>query len=294
MSVDTETMQSIKKRVYELIIEPPEGDRVANGVNNAILALIALNVLVFVFESVASLQTQYEGFFFYFEFVSVVIFSIEYLLRIWACTYSEDYRRPIMGRLRMMATPMALIDIIAILPFYLAALGFDLRFIRILRLVRLFRLFRSGKLAQAFGLLVKVVTDKKEELGLSVLVLILVLIFSSSVMWYIEGNEPGTQFTSVPASMWWGMMTITTIGYGDMYPVTAAGRVFGSIVGFLGICVFALPVGILGAGFADEIRFRREAAEKAGLESAEDEAEEVDEVKLKEAADHCPHCGEEI
>jgi voltage-gated potassium channel len=284
-------MQRIKKRTYELIVEPPADDKIAQGVNNAILLLIAFNVVVFVLESVAPLRESYQGFFYYFEFVSVVIFSIEYLLRIWCCTHSENYREPIRGRLRMMGTPMALIDIIAILPFYLAALGFDLRFVRILRLVRLIRLFRSGRLAQAFSLLVVVVSDKKEELGISVLVLILVLTFSSSVMWYIECNEPGTQFTSVPATMWWGMMTITTIGYGDMYPMTAAGRVFGSFVGFLGICVFALPVGILGAGFADEIRSRREAQEKTPNTPSKNEGHLASGL---ESGHQCPHCGKEV
>ncbi len=277
---------SLKKRIYELIAEPPPGDKFARFVNGSILALIAINVVVGIIETVEPIEKAYTEFFYYFEFISVMIFSVEYVLRLWSCTVDERYRGFFSGRFRMAMTPMAIIDLLAVLPFYLATfMAVDLRFVRILRLVRLFRLFRAGRLASAFRLLAKVIKSKREELGLCILILLLVLIFSSSVMYLLEGQEPNTQFTSVPATMWWGMMTITTIGYGDMYPVTAIGRIFGSVVGFLGICVFALPVGVLASGFSDELERARAS------ENQDDAALTVSDVKKGET---CPHCGESI
>lgn len=269
---------SLKKRIYEIVIDAPEDDRIGQSFQTGILALIAVNVVVGIMETVQPLQREYSQFFNYFEFASVMIFSVEYVLRLWSCTHNPEYAGVLRGRVKMALTPMAIIDLLAILPFYLATfIAADLRFIRMLRLVRLFRLFRAGKLAGAFRLLVRVVQGKREELGLCILILLLVLTFSSSVMYLLEGNEPNTQFTSVPATMWWGMMTITTIGYGDMYPITAAGRLFGSVVGFLGICVFALPVGVLASGFSDEL----DRAKKQLRENGPEEAT-------------CPHCGESI
>ncbi|MEE2755223.1 MAG: ion transporter [Myxococcota bacterium] len=277
---------SLKKRMYELIAEPPPGDKLARFINGSILALIAINVVVGIIETVKPIEQAYTEFFYYFEFISVMVFSVEYVLRLWSCTVDERYRGALSGRFKMAMTPMAIIDLLAVLPFYLATfMAIDLRFVRVLRLVRLFRLFRAGRLASAFRMLAKVIRSKREELGLCILILLLVLVFSSSVMFLIEGQEPDTQFTSVPATMWWGMMTITTIGYGDMYPVTALGRIFGSVVGFLGICVFALPVGVLASGFSDEL-------DRARNEANQDEADKTDtDVKKCET---CPHCGASI
>jgi voltage-gated potassium channel len=302
---------SLKLRVYETIADPPEGYRLGELVTGGILVLIAVNVLVGVFETVKSLHQAYFNFFFYFEAFSVITFTVEYLLRFWSCTAVERYQGAIKGRLKLTISPMALIDLAAILPFYLSAvMKVDLRFVRILRLFRLFRLFRSGRLAESFRTLAAVVKNKKEELGLSLLVVTLVLILSSSVMFLVEHEQPKTQFTSVPASMWWGVMTITTIGYGDMYPVTPLGRVIASFVGFLGICCFALPVGILGAGFAEYMDQKTKAEQQ---QQREEEAEQAAELAAAEEAiaEHdlasskaepagstgltsCPHCGGDL
>ena len=274
---------SFKRKVYETVAEPPEGYRVGEWVTVGILFLIAFNVLVGIFETVESLNKNYHSFFYYVELVSVIVFSIEYALRLWSCTADPKYQGMIKGRIKFMFNPMSVIDLLAILPFYLSAFFvLDLRFVRILRLFRLFRLFRSGKLATSFNTLIHVVKSKKEELGISLIILILVLVFSSSVMYLVEHKEANTQFTSVPAAMWWGMMTITTIGYGDMYPITALGKVIGSFVGFLGICVFALPVGILGAGFSEYM-------EKQDHDQDQSSNQEHEEIKTS-----CPHCGKDM
>lgn len=357
----------IMRRTYEIIADPPEGDWIGNFFNAFILTLIAFNVVVGLFESIESLEEKAPNFFYYFEMISVIIFSVEYVLRIWSCTVTEKYKGFFKGRIRLALTPMALIDIFAILPFYLQVLvpGLDLRFIRVLRLFRLFRLFRVGRFSESFSTLSNVVMTRKEELLISVIVVIVMLVFSSSLMylaehgqlkeigsikdhladhlkkgkvpedlmgllaqkdisfskklwikkkespdhWQLVDDEKGlrftlkhekphiklyavdTQFTSVPASMWWGIITITTIGYGDMYPTTTWGRILGAFVGFLGICVFALPVGILGAGFIEEVS--KKDKEKAAI--AEAQKLSNGEVPANQKAYcFCPHCGEKL
>ncbi len=278
MEMEMET-DSLKKRIYEILTGSRKGDRLSNAVSAFILTLIAANVVVGVLETERSVAERVPAFFYYFEFVSIVIFSVEYVLRLWSCTSSRKYREPVGGRLRLMRKPMLVIDLIAILPFYLQVFlpGFDLRFIRVLRLFRIFRILRVGHLAESFQTLVNVLREKREGLALSLVVLLVVVVLSSNAM-YIA--EPET-FSSVPAAMWWGVITITTIGYGDVYPVTPIGKFLGSIVGFLGVCVFALPVGILGAGFVEEMERKRESRrpDTAGSTRRRD----VDAV--------CRHCG---
>ncbi|WP_372370215.1 ion transporter [Candidatus Uabimicrobium sp. HlEnr_7] len=263
----------MKKRIYQILSDPPKGDIVGNTISIGILLLIAVNVFVGILETVPELNKNHSAFFFNFELVSVIIFSIEYILRVWACTSQPQYQGMIKGRLKQMGTPMAIVDILAILPFYLEILLnglIDLRFIRILRLFRLFRIFRVGKLAEAFQMLGHVLYNKREHLLISFAIVIIVTILAANLMYLVE-HEANPAFSSVPAALWWAIITITTIGYGDMFPITVWGRIIGGGIGFLGICVFALPVGILGAGF---------------VECVEDE---VPTEKLI-----CPHCGNDV
>ena len=249
-------MGQIRKRVYEIIAEPPEGDRLGNFVTGFILVLIAVNVTIGILETIDSLNSRFPQFFYWFEFVSVMIFSVEYVLRLWSCTSQKEFSHPIHGRVKMATRPMSIIDFLAIAPFYLQFLlpaGMDLRFIRILRLFRLFRLFRMGSLMKAVTTLKVVFGRKKEELSIAILVLLVVVLFSASLMYLAESGAPDTKFTSIPQSMWWAIVTVTTIGYGDMYPETPIGQVLGAFIGFIGVCVFALPVAILGAGFIEEV-----------------------------------------
>lgn len=248
-------MKSFKERVYEVIADPPEGDTFGKFINGFILVVIAVNVFVGIMETVKPLHALNPAFFYWFEVVCVVIFTVEYVLRIWSCTCREEFRHPLKGRYRQATQPMILIDFLAIAPFYVELLlptGIDLRFIRILRLFRLFRIFRMGGLVKALSTLAVVFKRKKEELSIAVAVLGIVVVLAASLMYLAEGDQPDTKFTSIPASMWWAMITVTTIGYGDMFPTTALGQFLGALIGFAGVCVFALPVAILGAGFIEE------------------------------------------
>ena len=227
-----------------------EEDKVSRYFDLFIMTLILLNVAAVIMETVESIHVQYESFFYYFEIFSVTIFTFEYLIRIWACTADPFYASPIWGRVKYIFTLSMLIDLLAILPFYLPLImAIDGRFLRILRLFRLFRLFKLGRYSSAFQSIVYVLKKRREELVVSVTIVIFMLILSSSLMYYVENEAQPEAFTSIPATMWWGVATLTTVGYGDVYPITGLGKALGAVIAILGVGMFALPAGIVASGF---------------------------------------------
>jgi voltage-gated potassium channel len=261
-------------RVYEALSNPRPEDRVGRGVSLALLILIAANVVASVLETDAGLAQSAPGFFYWFELISVSVFTAEYVLRFMSCTTSPQFHGAIRGRIRFVFSPMALIDLVSIVPFFISLLlpgVVDLRFLRVLRLLRLFRLLRVGRPAEAFALLVRVVQSKRVELAVSMVVVLVAMLLAAGAIYVAENGQPGTQFTSIPRSMWWSIVTITTVGYGDMTPTTPIGQAIGGLVAFVGICALALPVGIVSSGYMQEL------SRKTNASIATDEA--------------CPHCG---
>lgn len=253
-------MKRVKDWVFHILSVSDNGIKDLSGKFDAfLLTVIVLNVVAIVLESVPSLYAEYQQWFLWFEYFSVAFFSIEYILRVWSITSDPEYRHPISGRIGFMLTPMAVIDLLAILPFYIAAMGFDLRFVRILRVFRLFRMFKIVRYISALRIIRNVFKAKKEELVISLVFILFILLIVSCIMFYIEKDVPDSPFTSIPVTMWWGVATLTTVGYGDIYPLTPMGRFLGGIIAILGIGLFALPTGILAAGCADEISRTREA-----------------------------------
>lgn len=264
-------IEKAKKRIYEIVEVATPGDVQSRIFDIFIVTLIFLNVLAVIFETIEKLSFQFYEFFKIFEVFSIIVFTLEYILRIWSCTINSQYKRPISGRVRFIFTPLALVDIFAILPFYLPMLiPFDLRFIRAIRLIRIFRLFKMGRYSESIKLFDKVLRAKKEELFTALFAVFILLTISSSLLYYVEREAQPEVFSSIPAAMWWGVSTLTTVGDGDIYPITSLGKFLGAIISLLGIGLFALPAGILSSGFVEEIRKRREG-------------EKV-----------CPHCGEKL
>ncbi len=265
---------NIKRRVYEILEIASEGDRASRRFDICILTLITLNGVALVLETVQGIHGRAERLFTLFENFSVLIFTVEYLLRLWCCTTSPDYARPVRGRLKFALTPLALIDLLAILPFYLRLLapwmGLDLRLLRTVRLFRLFRLAKLVRYSVALRTFERVLREKKEELLTSLTFLGLMLLLAATLMYFAERDAQSDKFSSIPAAMWWGIATLTTVGYGDVFPITTIGKLIGSVIAVLGIGMFALPTGILGAAFLEEVE-RRKAKPK-----------------------QCPHCGKDL
>jgi voltage-gated potassium channel len=222
-------------------------------------------------ETVHSVFVHYLFWFHIIDVISVIIFTIEYLLRLWVCTLHPHFRDPVWGRVRYALTPLAIIDLLAILPFYLPlAIPFDLRELRVLRLFRIVRIMKLGRYSQSVRLFEEVVKRKKEDIIISICVLLMILVLASSAMYYAEHEAQPEKFASIPNSMWWGIVTLATVGYGDVYPVTPFGQFIGGIVVVIGIGVFALPTAILASGFIEVIDIRKSNKEHCVI---------------------CPHCG---
>ena len=259
-----------KKRLYEILEIAAIGDRISKLFDIFIMTLITLNVIAVILATVERLNLQYQYYFRIFEIFSVTIFAIEYLLRLWTCTINKKFINSITGRIKYIFTPFAIIDLLAILPFYLPMIiPLDLRFIRAVRLFRLFRLFKIGRYSKAVVILKKLLKDKKEELLLVIFIAFILLIIFSSLMYFIEKEAQPEAFSSIPAAMWWGITTLTTVGYGDIYPITTLGKIVGALIAFLGIGLFALPAGILGSGLIEATRKKEKGDEKLIEESSE-------------------------
>jgi len=219
-----------------------------------IYSLIILNVISVITESVAQIYLAWQPFFDGFELLSVIVFSIEYLLRLWVCTVDPRYARPVIGRFIFALTPLAIVDLVAVLPFYLPMIiGADLRFVRILRLFRMLRILKLGRYSRSLQTLTNVLRSKRGELGITMFAIFVLLILASCLMFYAENEAQPDVFPNIPAAMWWGVVTLTTVGYGDIYPITVLGKLIAAVMAILGIGLFALPAGILGAGFIEEM-----------------------------------------
>lgn len=250
-------MGNIKKVLKRTLDKAEESDHVSRSFDVFIMALILINVGAIVMETVEEYGRLYERQFYYLEIFSVTIFTIEYIIRIWTCTIMSKYSHPFTGRIKYIFSGGAIIDMLAILPFFLPLImPMNMMLLRMLRLFRLLRIFKLGRYFVAFQLVVGAVSRRKEELIIVLGLLAVLLVMASSMMYYIEHEAQPEVFTSIPATMWWGVATLTTVGYGDVYPITPLGKMLGAFIAILGIGVFALPAGIIASSFEAEMSAR--------------------------------------
>lgn len=251
---------NLKRRVYEVLEVAGEGDRASRIVDISVLTLIALNIVTLILETMPSIHDRWAVHFAYFEVTSIFLFSVEYTLRAWSCTTDPAYGSHFRGRMRYLRRPMIIIDLLAVLPFYLPVIipGLDLRFMRAVRLMRIFRVAKIGRYSSHLQILDRVIRAKKEELLIVAFLMVILLIISSSLLYFVEHPTQPEVFSSIPAAMWWATTTLTTVGYGDLTPVTPLGRFLASIISIMGIAMFAIPTGILSAGFTEEMRMHKE------------------------------------
>jgi voltage-gated potassium channel len=239
---DDDAPQTLSARVFNLLLA----------------LLIVVNVAAIILESVKSLASGYAVMFSVIENAATAVFAIEYVLRAWTAVdrVSGAYSNPIWGRIRYLRSFFALIDLAAVLP---ALLGFiaatDLRVLRILRLLRMLKLTRHSTI---FSLIWAVIRDELHAIGAIVFVLCLILVLSGSLAYVLEADAQPDVFTSIPVGIWWAVEAITTVGYGDIVPVTVAGRILGSAVSVIGIITFAMFSGLITVGFMEQLRMRRE------------------------------------
>lgn len=305
--------RGLRRTVYHLLGGDGHDDALVKALDWFLIAMIVLNVLAVVLESLEHLSIAHGPAFHAFDLFSVGVFSLEYLLRLWTAVELDDprFRHPVLGRLRWAVSPMAIIDLLAVLPFYLGMfVELDLRAIRVLRVLRVFKL---GRYSMAMSVMVSVARQEGRAISAVLFVMMVVLVFTSSLMYLFEHRAQPHVFSDIPTAMWWSVVTLTTLGYGDMVPITPLGRLLGGFTAILGVGMIALPAGVLASGFSEQMRVRREEYREAVERALEDgrltrrERRVLDETRhslglSEEEAAHilqgavkrphvCPHCG---
>ena len=245
-------MPPLRERVYDLLDYTNTAGPLERAVTAGLVALIIANAVAVVLASEPALGARYAPFFAAFETFSVAVFTLEYVLRLWSITARPAYRNPLAGRLRYMATPYAVVDLLAVLPFYLPFLiPVDLRILRVLLL------FKLGRYSSAFDVVERVILRKRGELFVAVFVSFVLLIVVSSLTYAVEHEAQPEAFPSIIGTMYWSLVTLTTLGYGDVVPHTTVGRFLASLTSVIGVALFGLPAGIRASGFFEEFHRRR-------------------------------------
>ena len=274
--------QRVRQRTYEVLEKAAEGDRLSQAVDVTIIAVIVANMAAVVLESFEGLHAGYAAWFFALELVSVALFTVELALRLWTCDLLRPGRSWPGAVIRFLVSPIGLIDLLAILPFYLPFLiPVDLRVVRILRLVRFLRLLKLTRYTRSVATMAAVVRERRHELMVAVFLTALLLVVASTLMYYLESRVQPDAFPNIVASLWWAVATLTTIGYGDVFPVTGLGRLLSGIIAVLGIGLVALPTAIISSGFVEALARTKSQA-----------PEEVTPGTV--AARYCPHCGQPL
>ena len=248
-----------KQRIFEIITDKEEEGVTNTPFDYFIIILIILNLVAIFAETYNSLSIEYHEFFTLFEYFSVVVFSVEYILRIWTCTYYPEYSRPILGRLKYVFSFMMMIDFLAVFPFFLSILiPLDPRIVKLFRLFRLFRIFKLLRYYGSPDIIITVFKKNREYLFTVFFILIIFLIFVSYLIFILESEVQPDKFGTIDESFWWAVISLTTVGYGDVYPTTLIGKIFTTFILLIGIGMIALPTGIIASGFLEEMRLRKE------------------------------------
>lgn len=262
-------MQKFKLKMYNLIRNDKKNNLAGNIFNTTIITLIILNVILVIMDTF-KLPLWFYKISHFIEVVSMVIFLIEYLMRLWTATLVYPNLKPYKARLKYILSFMAIIDFLSIIPFFIPfIIPVDLR---VLRMLRLLRLFKVGRYTNSLSQIASIFKRKAGQLMSSMFVVLLLMIIASVLMYNIEHTAQPDKFANALDGLWWAVATLTTVGYGDIFPVTALGKILSGIIALLGIGLIAVPTGIISVGFMESIGKPKETAKKH----------------------YCPYCGEKI
>lgn len=254
---------TLRRTVYQLLDDEEWPHPASRWLYRILVVLIVLSVTSAVLDTEATIRQHWGAWLTAIEIVCVALFTVEYVARVWVAVEDRAgrYEHPLWGRLRYMATPMAVVDLLAILPTYLAFLvSGDFLLLRTLRILRILKITRYSPALATFEV---VLVNERRSLAAAATILGVALLLASGLLHHLEGTAQPEAFGSIPAAMWWAIATLTTVGYGDVVPVTTAGRIAAGFCAVIGIGMFALPTAILGAGFAHELQKRNFAATAA-------------------------------
>ena len=276
----------IQKRTSQLLSKGNVADKPSQYVDMILFILIVLNIAAVCLESVRHIGNEYKEAFNAFEFFSVVIFSIEYVLRVWSAPARNDLGNStnIIKRMKYIFSFTGLIDFLAIIPSILPYFfgGLDLRWLRVLRLLRLLKISNYSSALEDFFSAIK--ADWR-SFSAALYLMVIALFLSSALMYIAEHDSQPEKFSSIPETMWWGLITLTTVGYGDVSPVTPLGKIIGAFTAIMGVCTVALLTGIVASAFANQ-RAQKAAILEAEISQAlsdgvisDDEAQKIEKLR---------------
>lgn len=285
-----------RKRAFTIIQVGNLSDFPSRAYDISLVFAVAVNIFIAIFDTFPQAE-PYEKIIWAVECVTVIFFAIDYVLRIWTADYLYETMSPAKARLKFIFSWAGLVDLLSCLPFLAASGGGTLRMFRVIRILRVFRIHYYADPLRVIG---DVLKKKKGQLLSSIFIVLILMVASSLVMYNLEHEAQPEAFANAFSGFWWAANTLLTVGYGDIVPVTLAGKICGTLLTFLGVGIVAIPTGILSAGFMEQVSIVREKAVVEGVirdtAFAEEEVlAEIDEKeKEKEEYSYCPYCGKRL
>ncbi len=270
---------SVQLRCYQLLFGKEPGDRGRFYLELLILSMIVASIAAIILESVPSLHDQFAVYFHSFEVLSVAFFSVEYLFRLWCAPAGRTHLTPTRARLKYVLSFHGVIDLLAIAPFYLHAFGLELD-LRFMRAVRMLRILKISHYNSALEDLLAAIYEERQSFFSAIYLLAIGILISACLMYSVEHVAQPNHFSSIPAAMWWSIVTLTTVGYGDVYPITVLGKILGAGTALLGVCTVALLTGIVANSFANQMT-RKRAVFEAEVHKALAMDQHIDETEAE-------------
>jgi voltage-gated potassium channel len=279
------TGRTLRQKVDALMNDTPTSGRLHHQLDLIFILFIIASVAAVFLETIPSIHDPLKLEFYWFDTIAISVFTVEYLLRLYAAGEADPSRSGIANRLSFIKRPGSIVDLIAILPYYLQfLLAVDLRFIRILRVLRVLKLTRYNTALTTFQM---VLNREKRAFSAAMFVTVLITILSGAIVYEFEHAVQPDKFDTMPRAMYWAVITLASVGYGDISPVTPIGQAFTMVLAILGIGIVALPAGILGSAFSDQLHQQREQMLKAVEDAFADgvlterEARDLEEERIR-------------
>ncbi len=274
-------LRDLRRRIYQVLEQGPVGDHLSRWVDRSLVALIIVNLVAVALESIPAYAAQYANIFALIEYFSLVVFTAEYGLRLWSAVEHGPIQHlpPMRARMKYALSAAGIVDLIAVLPFWFAMLvPGELRVILVFRIVRFLKIARYSP---AMRSLLEVLYRERRALVGSFAILIGTALVAAALMYLAERHVQPDKLGTIPDALWWAIVTLSTIGYGDVVPVTVLGKLVAIASVFLGMIMIALPVGIIATAFADQIH-RREFIVTWGMISRVPLFAELDAVEISD------------
>ncbi len=249
-------MKNLRNRVLILLEEKQDG-RQSTLIVKVIGVLIVFSIVLAILATEPVIRGPHLDLLAKLDLIVAILFLAEYLSRLWIAPLRDGARSGVRGVLDFAITPMAILDLVAIAPTILGFISPELYLLRIIRLVRIGRIGRSKRFQKSVRHFNYAITSKREELQISAIYSAVVISISSALMYLVEGSIQAEQFGSIPRCLWWSIITVTTVGYGDVSPETAAGKIVAAMTALFGIAVIAIPIGIISSGFTDSLKLEK-------------------------------------